>query len=108
MSLRSDAAKDPSSKGKESSQPSSKQPPQASMLSSFRPRNLILTVEIGQEKQKKLLESNAGHFSMLKALHMADYITALNGKSVFIYTTIRRGALPSSHDFPCMGPACML
>ena len=42
--------------------------------------------EIGQEKQKKLLESNAGHFSMLKALHMADYITALNGKSMFTYT----------------------
>ncbi|KAL8780240.1 MAG: hypothetical protein Q9194_001003 [Teloschistes cf. exilis] len=33
----------------------------------------------GQEKQKKLLEADAGHFSMIKALHLADLITELNG-----------------------------
>lgn len=31
-------------------------------------------------KQKDLLSSTTGHFSLLKALHMADYITELNGK----------------------------
>ncbi|KAI1406296.1 CDP-diacylglycerol--serine O-phosphatidyltransferase [Hypoxylon fuscum] len=30
-------------------------------------------------KQKDLLSSTTGHFSLLKALHMADYITELNG-----------------------------
>ncbi|RYP92560.1 hypothetical protein DL770_001318 [Monosporascus sp. CRB-9-2] len=30
-------------------------------------------------KQKDLLASTTGHFSLLKALHMADYITELNG-----------------------------
>ncbi|KAL8900555.1 MAG: hypothetical protein Q9192_000999 [Flavoplaca navasiana] len=33
----------------------------------------------GQEKQKKLLAADAGHFSMIKALHLADLITELNG-----------------------------
>ncbi|KAI9822164.1 MAG: hypothetical protein M1832_003167 [Thelocarpon impressellum] len=32
-----------------------------------------------QEKQKMLLESDTGHFSMIKALHLADLITELNG-----------------------------
>jgi len=31
------------------------------------------------DKQKMLLESNACHFSMIKALHLADLITELNG-----------------------------
>jgi CDP-diacylglycerol--serine O-phosphatidyltransferase len=31
------------------------------------------------DKQKDLLASTTGHFSLLKALHMADYITELNG-----------------------------
>ncbi|KAI0397497.1 putative peptidase family-domain-containing protein [Xylariaceae sp. FL0594] len=31
------------------------------------------------DKQKDLLASPTGHFSLLKALHMADYITELNG-----------------------------
>ncbi|KAI9676917.1 MAG: CDP-diacylglycerol-serine O-phosphatidyltransferase [Caeruleum heppii] len=33
----------------------------------------------GQAKQKMLLESDTGHFSMIKALHLADLITELNG-----------------------------
>lgn len=35
---------------------------------------------IAYNKQKDLLNaSTAGHFSLLRALHMADYITELNG-----------------------------
>ncbi|PKY07387.1 phosphatidylserine synthase [Aspergillus campestris IBT 28561] len=33
----------------------------------------------GQEKQKMLLSSETGHFSMIKALHLADLVTELNG-----------------------------
>ena len=34
---------------------------------------------IAYNKQKDLLASTTGHFSLLRALHMADYITELNG-----------------------------
>ncbi len=34
---------------------------------------------VGTEKQKKLLQENVGHFSMIKMLHLADLITELNG-----------------------------
>ncbi|KAJ5086836.1 CDP-alcohol phosphatidyltransferase [Penicillium alfredii] len=37
----------------------------------------------GQEKQKMLLSSEQGHFSMVKALHLADLVTELNVMSVF-------------------------
>ncbi|KAI9831172.1 MAG: CDP-diacylglycerol-serine O-phosphatidyltransferase [Phylliscum demangeonii] len=33
----------------------------------------------GQEKQKMLLASDTAHFSMIRALHLADLITELNG-----------------------------
>jgi CDP-diacylglycerol--serine O-phosphatidyltransferase len=33
----------------------------------------------GQDKQKMLLASDTGHFSLIKALHLADLITELNG-----------------------------
>ncbi|KAF9888332.1 CDP-diacylglycerol-serine O-phosphatidyltransferase [Aspergillus nanangensis] len=33
----------------------------------------------GQEKQKMLLSSETGHFSMIRALHLADLVTELNG-----------------------------
>ncbi|KAJ9485760.1 hypothetical protein VN97_g7578 [Penicillium thymicola] len=33
----------------------------------------------GQEKQKMLLSSEHGHFSMVKAMHLADLITEMNG-----------------------------
>ncbi|KAI0198628.1 hypothetical protein F4808DRAFT_252546 [Astrocystis sublimbata] len=32
-----------------------------------------------EDKQKVLLSGDPGHFSLLRALHMADYITELNG-----------------------------
>ncbi|KAI0542399.1 hypothetical protein GGR58DRAFT_452152 [Xylaria digitata] len=35
--------------------------------------------ESSYDKQKDLLGSTTGHFSLLRALHMADYITELNG-----------------------------
>ncbi|KAI2627535.1 CDP-diacylglycerol--serine O-phosphatidyltransferase [Hypoxylon sp. NC1633] len=35
--------------------------------------------EPSYDKQKALLSTATGHFSLLKALHMADYITELNG-----------------------------
>lgn len=31
------------------------------------------------DKQKRLLEKDTGHFSMIKMLHLADLITELNG-----------------------------
>lgn len=34
---------------------------------------------VPQDKQKQLLSAETGHFSLLRALHMADYITELNG-----------------------------
>ncbi|KAF4305337.1 CDP-alcohol phosphatidyltransferase [Botryosphaeria dothidea] len=33
----------------------------------------------GIEKQKRLLAADAGHFSLIKAMHLADVITELNG-----------------------------
>lgn len=35
----------------------------------------------GQDKQVRLLSADAGHFSMVRALHLADWITAGNGES---------------------------
>ncbi|KAI2622688.1 CDP-diacylglycerol--serine O-phosphatidyltransferase [Hypomontagnella submonticulosa] len=35
--------------------------------------------EPSHDKQKELIFSATGHFTLLKALHMADYITELNG-----------------------------
>ncbi|KAJ5898890.1 CDP-alcohol phosphatidyltransferase [Penicillium taxi] len=37
----------------------------------------------GQEKQKMLLSSEHGHFSLVKALHLADLVTELNVMSIF-------------------------
>ena len=38
-----------------------------------------LTGRTVQDKQKRLLSQDAGHFSLVRALHAADYITELNG-----------------------------
>lgn len=38
--------------------------------------------ETAMDKQKRLLEeSDPGHFSMIRAMHLADLITLLNGKA---------------------------
>jgi len=34
---------------------------------------------VAYDKQKLLLSSDAGHFSLIRALHLADFITELNG-----------------------------
>ena len=33
-----------------------------------------------QDKQKMLLSENVGHFSLVRAMHLADLITLMNGK----------------------------
>ncbi|XHG01496.1 hypothetical protein AWENTII_004876 [Aspergillus wentii] len=38
-----------------------------------------LLIATGQEKQKSLLSAETGHFSMIRALHLADLVTELNG-----------------------------
>jgi hypothetical protein len=35
--------------------------------------------EPSHDRQKDLLSSGDGHFSLVRALHMADYITEMNG-----------------------------
>lgn len=46
-----------------------------------------LTFSLGEDKQKRLLEQpNTGHFNMVRALHLADLITLLNG--TFLFTQI--------------------
>ncbi|KAI9932792.1 CDP-diacylglycerol-serine O-phosphatidyltransferase [Aspergillus wentii] len=42
-----------------------------------------LLIATGQEKQKSLLSAETGHFSMIRALHLADLVTELNVMSVF-------------------------
>jgi CDP-diacylglycerol--serine O-phosphatidyltransferase len=41
----------------------------------------VLTVScaVAADKQKKLLQDDSGHFSMIRMLHLADLITELNG-----------------------------
>jgi len=43
------------------------------------------------DKQKILLSTDAGHFSLMRALHMADFITELNGfcGSMSIFSSLR-------------------
>jgi hypothetical protein len=36
---------------------------------------------LGYDKQKNLLSNETGHFSLIRALHLADLITELNGTS---------------------------
>ncbi|MCJ1469829.1 CDP-diacylglycerol-serine O-phosphatidyltransferase [Pseudocyphellaria aurata] len=50
--------------------------------------------ERSEEKQKKLLESDAGHFSMIKALHLADLITELNGDSTLLFSRVVFALIP--------------
>ncbi|KAJ5295901.1 CDP-alcohol phosphatidyltransferase [Penicillium antarcticum] len=42
----------------------------------------------GQEKQKMLLSSEQGHFSMIKALHLADLVTEMNGKISYVVMSV--------------------
>jgi hypothetical protein len=47
----------------------------------------VLTVGVAQDKQARLLSQEAGHFSLVRALHLADFITELNG-TVLLVTMI--------------------
>lgn len=40
-----------------------------------------LTYTAASDKQKLLLSTDSGHFSLIRALHLADLITELNGES---------------------------
>ncbi|KAL2001655.1 hypothetical protein VTN02DRAFT_1438 [Thermoascus thermophilus] len=54
----------------------------------------------GQEKQKMLLSADTGHFSMIKALHLADLITELNGFcGVMSVLSSMRYCLGDPHDY---------
>jgi CDP-diacylglycerol--serine O-phosphatidyltransferase len=39
----------------------------------------MVIVHIAADKQKRLLSADVGHFSLVRALHLADLITLLNG-----------------------------
>ncbi|KAL8738899.1 MAG: hypothetical protein Q9181_000351 [Wetmoreana brouardii] len=85
MSLRSHAANGGVDKTTSSSIPSDGGMRFLILLSQFEVPTLM-NCATGQEKQKKLLAADAGHFSMIKALHLADLITELNGTHRF-YTS---------------------
>ena len=40
---------------------------------------LMVAVLAAQDKQKLLLSADTGHFSLVRALHLADFITLCNG-----------------------------
>ncbi|KAE8166168.1 Gar1/Naf1 RNA binding region-domain-containing protein [Aspergillus tamarii] len=50
----------------------------------------------GQEKQKMLLSAETGHFSMVRALHLADLVTELNVMSVL---SSMRYCLGDPHEY---------
>lgn len=37
---------------------------------------------LAEDKQKRLLQEDGSHFSLIKAMHLADLITELNGATV--------------------------
>ncbi|KAJ5935496.1 hypothetical protein N7466_005043 [Penicillium verhagenii] len=50
-----------------------------STMASSEPSSVPPSNDGGQQKQKMLLSEEHGHFSMVKALHLADLVTELNG-----------------------------
>ncbi|KAJ6014562.1 CDP-alcohol phosphatidyltransferase [Penicillium herquei] len=54
-----------------------------SSMASSNSKNVPPSNDGGQERQKMLLGEENGHFSMVKALHLADFVTLLNVMSVF-------------------------
>ncbi len=40
----------------------------------------LFALHTAHDKQKVLLSSDAGHFSLIRAMHLADLITELNGE----------------------------
>ncbi|KAB8236125.1 CDP-diacylglycerol--serine O-phosphatidyltransferase [Aspergillus alliaceus] len=60
----------------------------------------------GQEKQKMLLSAETGHFSMVRALHLADLVTELNGFcGVMSVLSSMRYCLGDPHDYSAIWSA---
>jgi len=53
-----------------------------------------------QDKQARLLSQEAGHFSLVRALHLADFITALNGFCgvMLVFSSLRYCLQDNPHD----------
>ncbi|KAH7393824.1 hypothetical protein DE146DRAFT_107968 [Phaeosphaeria sp. MPI-PUGE-AT-0046c] len=53
-----------------------------------------------QDKQARLLSQEAGHFSLVRALHLADFITALNGFCgvMSVFSSLRYCLQDNPHD----------
>lgn len=45
------------------------------------------------DKQKVLLSAEVGHFSLVRAMHLADLITLMNGKSQLVHLRCLPAAL---------------
>jgi CDP-diacylglycerol--serine O-phosphatidyltransferase len=58
-----------------------------------------LTSIAAQDKQVRLLSQDAGHFSLIRALHLADFITELNGMSTSIAMRLARALLTTAPGF---------
>lgn len=83
MSKRNSAAAANAAASKEGSQVSppsmSPFPSPAQIRESAKPEHRANPLPVS-EKQKLLLSTDAGHFSLVRALHLADFITELNGE----------------------------
>ncbi|KAF2259962.1 phosphatidylserine synthase [Lojkania enalia] len=64
-------------------------------------KSLPPATDLSQDKQKRLLASDAGHFSLVRALHMADFITELNGFCgvMSVFSSLRYCVGDDPHDF---------
>ncbi|KAH7085360.1 hypothetical protein BKA63DRAFT_399912 [Paraphoma chrysanthemicola] len=56
--------------------------------------------DITQDKQARLLSQEAGHFSLVRALHLADFITELNGFCgvMSVFSSLRYCIQDNPHD----------
>lgn len=55
----------------------------------------------GQDKQARLLSADAGHFSLFRALHLADFITELNGFCgvMSVFSSLRYCIQDNPHNY---------
>lgn len=56
--------------------------------------------DVTQDKQARLLSQEAGHFSLVRALHLADFITAMNGFCgvMSVFSSLRYCLQDNPHD----------
>ncbi len=57
-----------------------------------------LTKYTAQDKQARLLSQEVGHFSLVRALHLADFITELNGTSARLNSYITSPSAPQCYE----------